>query len=243
MSYLTFHLIFLVPPIVLMLFVHRRPRQFDDDMRGDVAIPLICIVALTYTTPWDNYLVAREVWWYGPGRVLGTIGYVPIEEYLFFVLQPLLTGLFLYQYLDRFADTPKPSSAQAAWVGTGIFSVLTGLGAIFLMDGRPGTLYLGLILTWAPPILAGMWLYDGETLWALRSTLLGATALPTLYLWGADAIAIRSQIWTIASKYMVGIAAFGLPLEEATFFLLTNLLVVQGVLLLLYGSHEAVTSE
>jgi len=84
-------------------------------------------------------------------------------------------------------------------------------------------------------------LYDGETLWALRSTVLGATALPTLYLWGADAIAIQSGVWTISPKYMVEVSAFGLPLEEATFFLCTNLLVVQGVLLLLYGSHEAVT--
>lgn len=243
MSYLTFHLLFLAPPIALMLLAHRRPQQLADDIRVDLAIPLICVIAFTYTTPWDNYLVAKEVWWYGPGRVLGTIGYVPVEEYLFFVLQPLLTGLFLYQYLDRFAGAPKDASASAPWIGAGGFLALTGLGAVFLMDGRPKTLYLGLILAWAPPILAGMWLYDGETLWALRTTVLNATALPTLYLWAADAIAIHSQVWTISPKHMVGFSAFGLPLEEAAFFLFTNLLVVQGVLLLLYGSHDAVTSE
>lgn len=243
MSYLTFHLVFLVPPIGLMLFAHRRPQRPDADLRVDLAIPLICFVALTYTTPWDNYLVAREIWWYGPGRVVGTIGYVPIEEYLFFVLQPLLTGLFLYQYMGRFAHAPRSTSSIAPWIGAGIFGGLTGLGTFFLMDGRPGTLYLALILTWAPPILAGMWLYDGETLWALRPTLLVTTALPTFYLWVADAIAIRSQIWTIAPDYTIGVSALGLPIEEASFFLFTNLLVVQGVLLLLYGSHEAVTPD
>ena len=241
MSYLTFHLVFLAPPIALMLFAHRRPQSFDDDLRVDLAIPLVCFIALSYTTPWDNYLVAQEIWWYGPDRVISTIGHVPVEEYLFFVLQPLLTGLFLYQSLSRYGTAPKSSSLVASWIGTAVFFGLAVLGGVFLLDGRPQTTYLALILTWAPPILAGMWLYDGETLWALRSTVLISTAVPTLYLWIADAVAIRTQIWTISPTHTVGVSAFGLPIEEATFFLFTNLLVVQGVLLLLYGSHEAVT--
>ena len=32
MSYLTFHLVFLAPPIALMLFVHRRPQSFDAEV-------------------------------------------------------------------------------------------------------------------------------------------------------------------------------------------------------------------
>jgi lycopene cyclase domain-containing protein len=52
-------------------------------------------VALLYTTPWDNDLVATGVWWYDPKLVTGiTLGWVPIEEYTFFVLQTLLTGLW-----------------------------------------------------------------------------------------------------------------------------------------------------
>jgi lycopene cyclase domain-containing protein len=85
-----------------------------------------------------------------------------------------------------------------------------------------------------------MWLYDGKTLWAYRHVLGPAVALSTLYLWMADAIAIRNQIWTISDAYTFGIEPFGLPIEEATFFLMTNLLVVQGLLLLFYGSHQAV---
>ncbi len=243
MTYFTFLLLFLVPPIALMLFAHQRPQPRSKDFRVDLAIPIICLIALSYTTPWDNYLVAKKVWWYGPDRVVGTISYVPIEEYLFFLLQPLLTGLFLYQYLGRFATSPKPSSPTASWVGTAVFGGLTVLGAALLFDDHPETLYLALILTWAPPLLTGMWLYDGETLWALRTPLLVTTALPTLYLWVADAIAIRNQIWILSPEHTIGVSAFGLPVEEASFFLFTNLLVVQGVLLLLYGSHETVTLD
>lgn len=244
MSYFLFHLIFLVPPILLMLAWYRRPAGLENDVRVRLAIPLVCLIAVSYTTPWDNYLVAKEIWWYGANRVVGTIGHVPLEEYLFFVLQPILTGLFLYQYLHRYpASLGEGSSVKAPWAGAVVFIGLTVLGTIFLFDGNPETLYLALILTWSPPILGGMWLYDGETLWALRSTVFVTTIVPTIYLWGADAIAIRSGIWTIAPQYTVGLSLFGLPLEEATFFLFTNLLVVQGVLLLLYGSHTAVAPK
>ena len=242
MSYLSFHLIFLIPPILGMLLLHRRPLE-GADTRASIALPVICAIALSYTTPWDNYLVAKEIWWYGPDRVIATIGYVPIEEYLFFILQPLLTGLFLFQYLGRYKQEPTTTSAWAPWVGTGVFLFLTALGAYFLLDGRPSTLYLALILVWAPPILAGMWLYDGATLWALRRALVVTTGLPTLYLWIADSVAINNQIWTISPEYTVGLSAFGLPLEEASFFFFTNLLVVQGVMLLLYGSHKVVTTD
>lgn len=241
MSYLTFHLVFLLPPILGLLLTLPSLKRIGSDSRVHLALPLICLIALTYTTPWDNYLVAREVWWYGPARVVATIGYVPIEEYLFFLLQPLLTGLILYQYLGRYGLTSRPSSPWASWIGASVFFAITLLGGLLFIDGQTSTLYLALILIWAPPILAGMWLYDGTTLWALRLPILVSTALPTVYLWIADAIAIRAEIWTISPEYTIGLAPLGLPLEEASFFLFTNLLVVHGILLLLYGSHDALS--
>ncbi|MFB6273970.1 MAG: lycopene cyclase domain-containing protein [Salinibacter sp.] len=243
MSYLTFHFVFLVPPILGLLLTLRWPKPPSSNGRVLLALPLICVIALTYTTPWDNYLVAQQVWWYGPARVIATIGYVPIEEYLFFLLQPLLTGLVLYQYLGRYGPTPRSSSSWAPWTGSTLFLALTFLGMVLFVDGRPETLYLALILIWAPPLLAGMWLYDGYTLWALRIPIGVSTLLSTVYLWMADAVAIRTAIWTIAPEYTIGLAPLGLPLEEMSFFLFTNLLVVHGILLLLYGSHKAVSPE
>jgi lycopene cyclase domain-containing protein len=238
MSYLVFHLVLILPPIVLM--ASTLPASLDElgGWRARAALPLIAAIALTYTTAWDNYLVAREVWWYGPGRVVATIGFVPVEEYLFFILQPILTGLFLFQYLARRNGPLPPAGAGSAWGGFLMFSGITG-GGILLLAGEPEGLYMGLVLTWACPLLAGMWLYDGETLWAHRRTLFYAVGVPTVYLWGADAIAITAGIWTISSTYTLGLAVGSLPVEEATFFLVTNLLVVKGILLLLYGSHEA----
>lgn len=238
MTYLTFHLIFLIPPILLMAATLPRPLGGTGGLRGRLAIPLLCGIAFTYTTPWDNYLVARNVWWYGPERVLATIGYVPVEEYMFFVLQPILTGLFLYHVLGRWTSGPRDAGPTSAYVGAGLFGLVSAWGFLVLaVDWTPGT-YMALILAWASPVLAGMWLYDGQTLWRYRRVLLVGVGIPTLYLWIADATAIHSGIWMISDRFTLGVDPFGLPVEEATFFLMTNLLVVKGILLFLHGSHE-----
>lgn len=238
MSYLEFHLVFLLPPIVLMAVTLPQSLEAIGGRRAQWALPVIAAIALSYTTPWDNYLVAREVWWYGPDRVLATIGYVPLEEYLFFLLQPLLTGLFLFQYLARRSPTPLNVRGKSVWEGVTCFALLTMVGIGLLASDWDNGLYMGLVLAWAAPLLAGMWLYDGQTLWAYRTTLFYTVGIPTLYLWIGDATAIASGIWTISSEFTTGLAPLGLPIEEATFFLMTNLLVVKGILLLLYGSHE-----
>lgn len=239
MSYAAFHLIFLVPAIILLWATLPQSLSSLGGWRAQWAIPLVAAIAFTYTTPWDNYLVAREVWWYGPDRVLATIGYVPVEEYLFFLLQPILTGLFTFQYLARAGGNPTTRSSRGMWAGVVLFGGLSLLGVGLLISGAARGLYLGLILAWACPLLTGMWLYDGETLWAHRRVLLYAIGGPTLYLWIADATAIASGIWTIADAFTLGIAPGGLPLEEATFFLVTNCLVVKGILLLLFGEHDS----
>lgn len=237
MTYLTFLLLFLVPPILGLLFTQPRPLAGVGNVRARVTIPLICLIAFTYTTPWDNYLVYRNVWWYGTDRVLGTIGYVPYEEYAFFLLQPILTGLFLYQLLARNAFPMKPAGAGARRAGILVFGGLSVLGAGLLLSGWERGLYMGLILAWAGPVLTGMWIYGGTLLWSFRRPLFWGTLVPTLYLWVADHTAIALGIWDISDRYSLGFDPLGLPVEEATFFLVTNLLVVQGSLLFLFGDR------
>ena len=245
MSYLGFHLLFILPPILILWLTLPQSLESFGGWRARLSLPLIACIAFVYTTPWDNYLVASEVWWYSPNRVIASVGTVPIEEYLFFILQPFLTGLFFYQYMMRAPAGPlaeQDMSPAAAWGGFLIFGTLSGLSAGVLWFSISSATYLSLILLWVSPLLAGMWLYDGETLWAYRSALLYTVGLPTLYLWIADTIAISLDIWIISEHYTLGFAPLGLPVEEATFFLATNLLVVKGLLLLLYSSHSTITT-
>lgn len=240
MTYLTFHLVFILPPILALALTQPRPLAGVGGWRARLAIPIICVIAFTYTTPWDNYLVYRGVWWYGADRVLATIGYVPIEEYLFFILQTVLTGLFLYHVLAHMnppsASTGGAASSRAVrWWGALIYLAVTLAGAALLISGWERGLYMGLILAWAGPVLAALWLYGGDVFWRRRRAFALAVAVPTAYLWVADRTAIALRIWDISDQYSLGVDPAGLPVEEATFFLVTNLLVVQGVMLFLQG--------
>ena len=110
MTYFGFLLRFLIVPILVLgalVLYHqisskrRRGPKLATGWHWDnrfawIAIGLHILIAVIYTTPWDNYLVATGVWWYDPELVTGvSLGWVPIEEYAFFVLQTTMVGLWL----------------------------------------------------------------------------------------------------------------------------------------------------
>jgi lycopene cyclase domain-containing protein len=235
MTYLQFHLVFLLPALILAAIPAWRVRG-RLGTRAGWALFAVPPIALAYTTPWDNYLVWKGVWYYGADRVVGTIGYVPVEEYLFFVLQPLLAGAVLYGLLGRLAaQAPRPARPSSPRgvrvVGAVPWLVAAAIGAL-LLGTEHGT-YMGLILAWASPVVSLMWLFMGPAFWRLRRATFPAIALVTVYLWIADALAIRWGIWAISDRYTFGVEPLGLPIEEATFFFVTTVISVFGVMLFL----------
>lgn len=94
MTYGQFLVVFLAIPIVgLAVAIWRRRSRLT---RGELtAFVAISVVALVYTTPWDNLIIGQAVWSYPGERILGLmVGRVPLEECLFYVLQVALVGLF-----------------------------------------------------------------------------------------------------------------------------------------------------
>ena len=144
MSYFAFHLVFILPPI-LLLCVQLRSPTYIRGLRAWLAIPLISLIALVYTTPWDNYLVWRGIWSYGADRVVGTIGYVPIEEYLFFVLQCILTGLWLYWLLAHTTESTQQQSPRGFKIVMLILGIFLSVVGFYMLQWH-STLYLGLVL-------------------------------------------------------------------------------------------------
>jgi lycopene cyclase domain-containing protein len=99
MNYPLFLLVFLVIPIALLALLLREKIRAQWWL---VTLALTILLALLYASPWDNYLVATGVWSYDPARVWNIIlGHVPLEEYLFFVLQPILGALITLGLLRR----------------------------------------------------------------------------------------------------------------------------------------------
>lgn len=242
MTYFGFLAIFLGIPVILLAgwSLLRGQRTTNDQTwrlgrNAALVIGLHVLIALVYTTPWDNYLVATGVWWYDPALVTGlTLGWVPIEEYTFFVLQPIFSGLLLLIFMRKFAAArPVPDKG----VGFRVASVaLLGLAwlvalVILMLRWSPGT-YLSLELVWAlPPIMLQL-AFGADLLWHYRRGVTSAVLAPTLFLSAADALAIRTGIWTINPEQSLHWLIGGvLPLEELLFFLLTNTLIVFGVTL------------
>lgn len=233
MTYFGFHLLFVVPPLLGLLAYHRFRRKAAPRRLGP-ALAAMAAIALVYTTPWDNYLVARGVWSYPPGRVWFALGYVPIEEYLFFLLQTLLMGLWLaalWPAARPSAGSRGPRAGAVRTAGALVFGAVAAFGALLL--AFPHGLYLGLVLVWAGPVLALQWGFGGDLL-ARRWRLLLAAALPlTLYLSLADRFALARDIWAISPAATTGVHLGGLPLEEGVFFLVTNLMITLGLTLVL----------
>jgi lycopene beta-cyclase len=92
--------------------------------------------------------------------------------------------------------------------------------------------YLFFELTWAVPVLTIQWLAGPRSLWASRRWLLPAIGAVTLYLSLADAFAVANGIWAISPRRTLGLSFGPLPLEEVIFFLVTNAMVVQSIVLL-----------
>jgi len=225
-TYLDFHLFFLAPPFLALLLV-ARTRFAERPPIEWVGVGLLVLIALAYTTPWDNYLIARGVWEYAPDSVAMTIWLAPLEEYLFIALQPVVAGLWLYSLPPAVATATVSRRDRAIGAAAGVLVGLVGVALLF----ASATFYMGAILSWAGPVLALQWGFGWPYLWRIRGRVVLGTLVPTAYFAAADRIALETGIWSISPEFTTGLTVAGLPIEEGAFFLITNLFVVQGLLL------------
>ncbi len=242
MTYFGFLLWFLAIPALLLWTIRGwlPPRSKTTSGATDgkalgIALGVQIALALIYTTPWDNYLVATAVWHYDTRLVTGVIlGYVPLEEYIFFVLDTLLVGLW-WQFLSRRISATNdfhPSAKLRMWCSLALGAVWLAATVAYFSGWRPGT-YLLITLAWAlPPIILQI-AFGGDVLWHHRK-LVGWVIFPIgLYLSFADLLAIRAGIWAIDPAQSTGLFIGGLPLEEGVFFFATAILITFGLTLTL----------
>jgi 15-cis-phytoene synthase/lycopene beta-cyclase len=202
-------------------------------------IGALIILAFSATLPWDAYLIKTGVWTYPPSVIIGPkwLG-IPYEELFFFIIQTYITSL-IYILCNKPALHAKYLRSQCnpeKWIvltklaGQVFLAGITLYGAHLVKIGGEYT-YLGLILVWAPPFALITWTIAGRFIISLP---LACTALPilipTIYLWLVDELALGRGTWSIESGTKLGLCLFGvLEIEEATFFLVTNTLIVFGL--------------
>jgi 15-cis-phytoene synthase / lycopene beta-cyclase len=205
-------------------------------------------IAVVSTIPWDSYLIRRKVWTYPADAIIGpTIFSIPLEELFFFIIQTYNTTLlylllskptFHPYYLVGAKEKAKLSSdltraeelERISWSGSVLLVSAISIGTVLIIGDGQGV-YLGLILVWACPFLLLLWVLAHQLLINLpTSNVIWPIAIPTLYLWIVDTLALRRGTWSIESGTKLDIQLWPhLEIEEAIFFLLTNVLVVFGL--------------
>ncbi|EMC97868.1 hypothetical protein BAUCODRAFT_66702 [Baudoinia panamericana UAMH 10762] len=235
-DYALVHLIYTIPPAILLSIVYSPLCTRLDIYR----IVFLLTIAVVSTLPWDSYLVRARIWSYPETAVIGlTILDVPLEEVFFFFIQTFNTTL-LYLILNKpilhsvyLVKEQKGRNDKWKYIRL-IGQVALGLtlkkGVDYVRAGGNET-YLGLILVWAVPFLLALWSLSYQFLVSLpvTSTIL-PIALPTVYLWIVDTLALKRGTWVIGSGTKTGLTFWpGLEIEEALFFLLTNCLIVFGL--------------
>jgi lycopene cyclase domain-containing protein len=233
MTYFGFLLTFLVIPIILILAAQIRHGQNGRAFWWSIGAQVM--LALIYTTPWDNHLVATGVWDYSPKQVTGILlGYVPLEEYTFFVLETLLVGLWWHFCSTQVhpSGTLHASTKLRRW-SAGSMAVLWSVVAVLFFSGWKQGTYLLVTLAWAlPPIILQL-AYGADILWHERRLVVAAIVPLGTYLSGIDAVAIRAGIWAIDPAQSTGVFIGELPIEEAVFFFITIILITFGMTLTL----------
>ncbi|OJJ65921.1 hypothetical protein ASPBRDRAFT_667091 [Aspergillus brasiliensis CBS 101740] len=197
----------------------------------------ICIlitIAILATIPWDSCLIRTTIWTYPPDAVVGPkIFDIPIEEVFFFAIQTYTTSVV---YCIFTKPLVRPMYLRSHWEKYGtrngvaiVIMAFMGGGIACLPLGRRTT-YLGLILVWVCPVLLFQWILSYPFLVTIpwRPTI-ASICLPTIYFWIADSRALGAGIWRIENGTKLDYQIGGLDLEEALFFLVTNMMVVVGL--------------
>jgi lycopene cyclase domain-containing protein len=236
MTYLSFLLIFVIlPGFVLAVtgYFFRKENQSRQLLqRHWLGAAILAVIAVVWTTPWDNAIVTRGVWSYDVDRIIGTIGVVPIEEYIFMIMMTFANAAWILWIMPKEGvQASQWKTSQAKSRGLIIsFATFGFIAGFVLLQFEPFT-YLGAILVWFIPPLAVQGCFDPKLLKQYRARVCAATIVPALYFSIVDAYAIRDGIWMIHSQTQSGLKLFGLPAEEAVFFLTTSWLIAQGLFL------------
>ena len=237
MTYFRFHWIFNLPLLLLLAALGWNDGWTPGAL---TALGLVVLAAFVFTTPWDNIAARRGIWGFPRDKYTVRIGWLPVEEYLFFILQTVnvILGLRAILHLvpgwHRAADsTPTIWTWICLAVSVPVWIVI-GLQLRAWRRRRGPRVNYMLHLAWFLPVIYVQWLLGPRVFAAHAGLLALLTLFFGLYYTVADYLAVRAGLWFFDEAQITGWkAARILPWEEIAFFCLTSLLVAQSYLLLL----------
>jgi len=237
MSYFRFHLLFNLPPLVLLTVLNAQSTWTRGEM---LAFGWVLVAVMVFTTPWDNFAAKWGIWGFPREKYSLRLGYLPVEEYAFFVLQSvnvMLTVRALFHFCPDWLTGQETGVDTWTLLCLGVSIIPWVVIAWQLRSLRkkqgPRVNY-AIHLVWFLPVVYAQWILAPPLFLGHSGLLSLVMAIFGIYYSLADFIAVRGGTWFFDEKQITGFKIAGiLPWEEVAFFYLTTLLVAQSYLLLL----------
>ncbi len=208
---------------------------------GEVAaFGWVLLAVMVFTTPWDNLAAKWGIWGFPRGKYSLRIGYLPVEEYAFFILQSanvMLAIRAFFHFFPRWLNYRETeiTSWTLTLLAVSIIPWLIVLAQLRWLRRRKGPrVNYALHLAWFLPVIYAQWIVASPLFVAHAALLALITGAFGLYYTVADLAAVRAGTWFFDESQITGLKLLRvLPWEEIAFFFLTSLLVAQSYLLLL----------
>ena len=237
MTYLRFHLIFNLPLLIVLAAMTGTVPWTKGEI---VALGLVLAAVMVFTTPWDNLAAKWGIWGFPREKYSVRIGYLPIEEYVFFLLKSvnvMLAVRALFHFVPDWLIGQETDIGIVTLICLAASIIPWALIAFNLRRLRrkagPCVNY-AIHLAWFFPVIYAQWVMAPALFLGHAGLLALVTAAFGVYYTLADLAAVRAGTWFFDEKQITGVKLGGvLPWEEIAFFFLTSLLVAQSYLLLL----------
>jgi lycopene cyclase domain-containing protein len=237
MTYLRFHFCFNLPLMVVLGAISGQEPWVGEE---GAAVAWVLLAVMVFTSPWDNLAAKWGIWGFPREKYSRKIGYLPVEEYAFFLAQSLNVILAIRALLFRFpswvtGEEVVPTSATWVLLAASVFPlVLVGVQLRRWRQRAGARVNYLLHLGWFLPVIYMQWVLAPTLFWVHAGLLALVTGGFGVYYTLADLVAVRGGTWHFDEKQITGVKLAGvLPWEEIAFFFLTSLLVAQSYLLLL----------
>jgi lycopene cyclase domain-containing protein len=237
MTYLRFHLIFNLPLLIVLAAMTGTVPWTKGEIE---ALGLVLVAVMVFTTPWDNLAAKWGIWGFPREKYSRRIGYLPIEEYAFFLLQSvnvMLAVRALFHFVPDWLIGQETDLGIVTLICLAASIIPWAFIAFNLRRLRrkvgPCVNY-AIHLVWFLPVIYAQWVLAPALFWGHAGLLALVTAAFGIYYTLADLAAVRAGTWFFDEKQITGVKLGSiLPWEEIAFFFLTSLLVAQSYLLLL----------
>lgn len=224
MNYSEFLLIFLLPWVVLELFL--LLRRNDPVKIVLVGVLLVASLMVVAAAPFLNFLAREGEIVFNQDLSFALIEAVPLEICLLVVGATFFSGLLLYFFRPRIHRKRTPAK-MIKFAGCLFYFTLGALGAIML--DMKITRHLGMVLVWASPFLFVGWLIGGGVIWRTKNMFGSAALLSAAYFTLIEGFALSKELWSVRYETSLGVALVNVPLERAVFYILFSLILCQAL--------------